>query len=433
MSERDVKLETLIRDLNAEPSAAGRLRLIGRAWPFLSVRSSSERHRVVRVLGEASAGQWFERLFDPNAKLTPWERALRSTLGRVAEAPPTELRQLAKTIRLGRRVGLQGSWATLMVEVLEREAEEREAEQLEAEKKKAAEAATGEDGAEEEPEEAQEPATVSAPEEHRASAAAVKAGSTAALLAGLRRIAHQEPAASSPAEFGPAPPEASSASPEPTASPTPQASTPAPNPAPTPAPNPAPTQPAPNISPDPPNVQAQVEVEEAGTSRQEDSTAEPAPEVPTRSADQPPKASPAPPPPAARTSVLQAKRRRRAPRGDHPFEVLLRLNHDPHELRTAGSAGRQRLIAGLSGSWAARRAVQRIIQSGGYGTLSEALSLISALPSPTDRTWCLLDLVEHGSLSPVEARSVVAAAPSPSASRRLEARLRAHAARLSQA
>ncbi|MCB1055295.1 MAG: hypothetical protein KDD11_07245 [Acidobacteria bacterium] len=474
MSYQDTKLENLLRDLAAEHSAAERLRLVGRAWPLLEVRSSTERRRVVQALGEASAGQWFERLFDPNAHLTPWEKALRATLKKVAEASPHELRQLAKTIRLGRRVGLQGPWATLMVEVLEREASEREAGDQVAVAANAMGAEAGKTvatvkpgGSGSKPTQAPEAETspqstervvgelisrMRAASQHKASAAPgsesdVEASGpsvTIPLASGISLTELTEPAEPEPpgrtttvGTTGAAVVAAGAAAAH--------LATPARV---TATPDTASEVPAPSGSQDsvaekkaielssPPHPSGSGQPATASTPVRSPAQAPKPPTVETQPPTSPGPSKPAQParsapgsyprssvglPPGQRPEAPRP-RRRRSPEEERDFDVLLRLEDSPGELRAAGAAGRRALLTDLTSSWAPRRAMHRILEHRAFDSLSEALSLIELLPSASDRTWCLLDLLETSPLAPEQVRTILAAAPSPAAARRLEAR-----------
>ena len=88
-------------------------------------------------------------------------------------------------------------------------------------------------------------------------------------------------------------------------------------------------------------------------------------------------------------------------------------------------AGRAAMVGSLGSGWAARRAVTSIIRSHSADDLDEALALIRRLPTATQQTWCLGDLVQFWDLDDDERSRVLAAAPTESARNRL-----AHRARL---
>ena len=71
--------------------------------------------------------------------------------------------------------------------------------------------------------------------------------------------------------------------------------------------------------------------------------------------------------------------------------------------------------------WARRRALAAWLEAG-PGDLGEALALIELLPGATDRSWCLGTLAEAGPWSEREWERIAAAAPTPTARRRLERR-----------
>ena len=64
-----------------------------------------------------------------------------------------------------------------------------------------------------------------------------------------------------------------------------------------------------------------------------------------------------------------------------------------------------------------------LIESGAPERASDALSLLDALQSPGDRSWCLGALADSRKLTSDEREAVLQAAPTPAGRRRLELRL----------
>ena len=87
-------------------------------------------------------------------------------------------------------------------------------------------------------------------------------------------------------------------------------------------------------------------------------------------------------------------------------------------------AGRAAMVGSLASGWAARRAVSSIIRSHSVADVDEALALIRRLPTATQQTWCLGDLVQHWDLDDDARGRVLAAAPTESVRSRLALRAR---------
>jgi len=74
--------------------------------------------------------------------------------------------------------------------------------------------------------------------------------------------------------------------------------------------------------------------------------------------------------------------------------------------------------------WARRRALVELLRNGVPAALGDALGLVEVLGSERDRLWCLGTLAENRrALNPQDRETLLAAAPSPTARRRLERRL----------
>ena len=102
----------------------------------------------------------------------------------------------------------------------------------------------------------------------------------------------------------------------------------------------------------------------------------------------------------------------------------LRLLSSAGSARELGRDGRREFVAGLGGSWATRRAISAMIESGALDDLDEVLSLLDLLDRDSRKTWCLIDLIVRGGLDLAERARVLEAAPNLVARRRIERRLR---------
>jgi hypothetical protein len=85
--------------------------------------------------------------------------------------------------------------------------------------------------------------------------------------------------------------------------------------------------------------------------------------------------------------------------------------------------GLRSAVEAFPDGWARRRALVELLRAGAPAALDDALGLVEALGSERDRAWCLGTLVETRALSLRDRESLLAAAPSPAARRRLERRL----------
>jgi hypothetical protein len=106
--------------------------------------------------------------------------------------------------------------------------------------------------------------------------------------------------------------------------------------------------------------------------------------------------------------------------------ALLGLRHrlDADETVTPDEL-RRLLDEAITPPWARRRAVSAWIEAGGSGALAsaeEALSLITELERPGDRTWCLASLAASRRWPRAAWEKILDAAPTPTARRRLERR-----------
>jgi hypothetical protein len=109
--------------------------------------------------------------------------------------------------------------------------------------------------------------------------------------------------------------------------------------------------------------------------------------------------------------------------GAEKLRVLRALDVRGRAGADLGREGRARLVESLGGGWASRRALSRMIAAGALEDLEEALHLIGRLTRQGQRTWCLADLIETGGLDDESLGSVLEAAPTDAARRRLSRRV----------
>jgi hypothetical protein len=153
----------------------------------------------------------------------------------------------------------------------------------------------------------------------------------------------------------------------------------------------------------------------------------PPPAVAPPVAEPPPPPKPPPPAPAARkveddslagklagASSLTAR-----------FHVLRR-----HLAATKGlpADGLRSIAEAFPDGWARRRALVELLRTGAPAALGDALGLVEVLGSERDRLWCLGTLAStlaenRRALNSQDRETLLAAAPSPTARRRLERRL----------
>jgi len=82
------------------------------------------------------------------------------------------------------------------------------------------------------------------------------------------------------------------------------------------------------------------------------------------------------------------------------------------------------VVEAFPDGWARRRALVELLRTGAPAALGDALGLLETLGSERDRLWCLGTLAENRrALNPQDRETLLAAAPSPTARRRLERRL----------
>jgi len=103
------------------------------------------------------------------------------------------------------------------------------------------------------------------------------------------------------------------------------------------------------------------------------------------------------------------------------FHVLRR-----HLAATKGlpADGLRSVAEAFPDGWARRRALVELLRNGAPAALGDALGLLEILGSERDRLWCLGTLAENRrALNPQDRETLLAAAPSSTARRRLERRL----------
>ena len=104
------------------------------------------------------------------------------------------------------------------------------------------------------------------------------------------------------------------------------------------------------------------------------------------------------------------------------LRALRRLSRGEAAVSHGGQASRAALVGSLGPGWAARRAVSSMIRSRFAADLDEALALIRRLPTASQQTWCLGDLLQHWQLDAAALARVLGAAPTEAARSRLARR-----------
>ena len=193
----------------------------------------------------------------------------------------------------------------------------------------------------------------------------------------------------------------------------PQAPAAAPPPPPKPAPPPVAAKPA--AAPAPVPAPAPVAVKP------------PEPPKPVAAAPPPPAPVPVAPPPPAKPPEPPAPVRSPLVEGLAAVPALTArfrlLRRRIAEVRRLSSADLRSLLEAFPDGWARRRALVDLIEAGVPERAADVLSLLDALQSPGDRSWCLGTLADARKLSPDERTALLQAAPTAAGRRRLELRL----------
>jgi hypothetical protein len=182
-----------------------------------------------------------------------------------------------------------------------------------------------------------------------------------------------------------------------------------PAPAPPPPPKPAPA-PAPAKPPEPPKPPQPVAAPAAPP---------PPPPAPVPVAP-PPAPEPAHREPAAPVRPMLAEGLAAVPALTARFRLLLRRIA---EARRLPAADVRAILEAFPDGWARRRAFVDLIEAGVPERTADVLSLLDALQSPGDRSWCLGTLADARKLTADERSALLQAAPTAAGRRRLELRL----------
>jgi hypothetical protein len=141
----------------------------------------------------------------------------------------------------------------------------------------------------------------------------------------------------------------------------------------------------------------------------------------------PPPKPPAPPAPPAKTVADDglAGKLIEASSLTARFHVL---RHHLAEAKGLPADGLRAVVEAFPDGWARRRALVELLRTGAPAALGDALGLVEVLGSERDRLWCLGTLAStlaetRRALNPQDRETLLAAAPSPTARRRLEQRL----------
>lgn len=133
----------------------------------------------------------------------------------------------------------------------------------------------------------------------------------------------------------------------------------------------------------------------------------------------PPRPKPAPEPPAQPTEA--------APTVEiepplHLVDRFRRLRRTASDRQRFTASTLRSLVESFPDGWARRRALVELLRSGSLPVLQDALALLDTLGSERDRLWCLGTLATR-ELAATDREALLAAAPSPTARRRLERRM----------
>jgi hypothetical protein len=93
------------------------------------------------------------------------------------------------------------------------------------------------------------------------------------------------------------------------------------------------------------------------------------------------------------------------------------------EIRRLSTGDLRAVLDTFPDGWARRRALVDLIEAGVPERTSDVLSLMDALQSPGDRSWCLGTLADARKLSPDDRNALLEAVPTAAGRRRLELRL----------
>jgi hypothetical protein len=104
------------------------------------------------------------------------------------------------------------------------------------------------------------------------------------------------------------------------------------------------------------------------------------------------------------------------------------LRHHLKDAKGLPADGLRAIVEAFPDGWARRRALVELLRTGSPAALGDALGLLEVLGSERDRLWCLGTLAgilakNSRALNPQDRETLLAAAPSPTARRRLERRL----------
>lgn len=401
MKLHEVRLEQLIKRLEAEPLMGGKVRVLSGSWPLLRELSPRQRKRVALAVGSRWGWRNLERLFGPPGKLSDNQSKVKSIFDRMRDADPEELRQLGKEIKKGGFAGAQNRLLGALEEVLE----EKIAAEDGAKQRDPVPGVTVEPG-----DGPKQPGTVPPPPPAWLPPTMLDRLDESEEPAGQNQAAEQseqaelaevtEPGAADPEEPAETETEASRSG-EPAADP----------------------------------KRHDVEVTEPIGAFRETSLQGPQLEE----AAEPASAEAAVPAPSdTAAEVVEGSRSGIVPGPEAPAlleprrrdATALSAVEALHALRRLATgdapptrADRAALVGSLGSGWAARRAVSSMIRSGTGIDLEEALALIQRLSAPSHRTWCLADLLEHEQLDEEERARVLALAPTEAAKRRLARRV----------
>lgn len=396
MTLHEVRLEELIKRLEAERGMGRKVRLLAGSWPLLRELSPQQRERVALAVGSRWAWRNLESMFGHPDELSDNQLQVKNIFEKIRTANPRELRKLGKEIKKGGFAGAQSSLLKALEEALEEKvATEQISESPDLEQPEATEPGTST--------QQEVPAPPPPPpwlpgnmlEELDESEAPYRSRArepVAAVAAVTRPTLRREPEGS---DSGQSKPQPRPGAPKKEADTTSE----------TPPPARARTEPGIEERSSESPITSEAAAGTSGSRGPSDETDESETSVEPALVENDPAAS------QRREAVTLSA-----------IESLRTLQRLSGGKVAPSRTSRAALVGSLGSGWAARRAVSSMIRSHALGDVDEALALISRLPNPTQRVWCLGDLLQHWQLDDDARRRVLAAAPTQTAKRRLTQR-----------
>ena len=384
MAVPEVSVEYLLRQLSDERTLPGRLRLLARSWKLLEALSPLQRQRVALGVGSKFAWRHLEKLLRRDGALSESDLVVKRALQAVGSADPAELRQLAVAVRSGDRQRAGRSINKLLELAIVEEADEADSADRWREAAEPVPQARIEDAeaAESQPQAVEIHAVAPAPE----------------AVSGVKDARVPSPPAA-PIDAGPS-----------VAAIVPPAVA---------------VDPGASVDPIvPPAVAADTAATDVGLVAGAVAAVEKArPRRRKRRKAAPPRpTSQASEEIATPVAVHDALLVSQGTPGSVVDELAILRSLGGHGTAAFGRRERAELLASLGRDWTRRRALSRMIQSHAVADVSEALQLVELIESPSQRAWCLADVLALWELTESDRRRVLDAVPSEGARRRLAKR-----------